>query len=254
MHPGGLRFKTVELRFYGDLVDFVPGGSVEVERTFDVSPSIKDMIEACGVPHPEVDMVLVDGEPVGWDHAVCDGERISVYPRFRGLDVSAVSPVHVDLRANPRFVLDGHLGKLARHLRLVGVDALQPDVEAAELAELAYHDDRALLTRHVELLKRSMVRHGYFVRASDPVLQCAEVVRYFDLGGVFAPFTRCTACNGLIESATDAEIESGVPPGVRRRHNRFRRCNACGRMYWEGSHYRELVHVVDTLKRLATEA
>lgn len=240
-----LASKWVELRFYGDLVDFLPGRRRTVERSFDVAPAVKDMIEACGVPHPEVDLVLIGGQPVGWDRAVRDGDHISVFPRFRTLDIAGLSPVHVAPLEEPRFVLDGHLARLARYLRLLGIDAMLPDVtDDALLADMAMRQQRALLTRDVELLKRTIVRHGYFVRAIDPMLQCAEVIRYFDLGAALRPFSRCMACNGPTEEATRGEVAAAIPPAVLGRHDHFRRCRDCHRVYWEGSHFARLQGVV----------
>ena len=245
-------FKSVELRFYGDLVDFVAGRQRVLERTFDVAPSVKDMIEACGVPHPEIDLVLIDGVPAGWDHPVADGERISVFPRFRTFDIAQLSPVHVAPLTEPRFVLDGHLGKLARYLRLLGIDAELPaDADDIALARVSHRGCRALLTRHIELLKRSIVTHGYFVRPTDALLQCADVVRYFELTNHIAPFTRCMACNGVLRRATEEAVEANVPPRVRSRHEHFDACPDCGRVYWMGSHTKRLRDIVTSVRNSA---
>ena len=246
-----MRFKAVELRFYGDLVDFLAHGHPIAERTFDVPPSVKDTIEACGVPHPEVDLILMDGESVGWDRLLEDGSRIAVYPRFRAFDVAGLSAVHVD-PPQPRFLLDVHLGTLARYLRLLGFDAEAP--EGAHDEELATHSaatDRILLTRDLGLLKRSIVRYGHFLRSPDPVVQAVEVVRHYDLGDAAAPFARCMMCNGLIDPVAAADVQGAVPPRVRRRHDEFRRCRQCGRCYWEGSHHPRLQALVDEICLLA---
>lgn len=246
------RYKSVELRFFGNLVDFLPGGRSIVERTFDVAPSIKDTIESSGVPHTEVDLILVDGEPVGWERPLRDGERITVYPRFRSFDVSGFSLVHVAPLEAPRFVVDGHLARLARYLRLLGFDSLQPaDAADADLAELSARESRAVLTRDLGLLKRSIVRHGYFVRSVDPLLQCAEVVRHFDLIEAAAPYTRCMACNGRLEPVGNEEASQEVPTRVAARHDRFQRCTDCNRLYWEGSHVARLDEIVAAVRTLS---
>jgi uncharacterized protein with PIN domain len=244
-----MRFKTAELRFFGNLVDLVPGRRSVMERTFDVSPSVKDMIEACGVPHPEVDLVLVNGEAVGWGHAVRDGERISVYPRFYSFDVAELSAVHVPPPPEPRFVLDVHLTALAKYLRLLGLDTrAPPGAEDGELAAISTGERRWLLTRDLGLLKRSLVRHGYFVRTQDPLEQCIEVVRYFDLDEELAPFTRCMECNGAIQPVAADEVHKRLPPRVRANHDSFRECAGCLRPYWRGSHYEQLERTVDTVR------
>jgi uncharacterized protein with PIN domain len=244
-----MRFKTAELRFFGDLVDFLPNRGRVVERTFDVSPAVKDMIEACGVPHPEVDLVLVDGEAVGWGHAVRDGELISVYPRFHNFDVAELSAVHVPPLPEDRFVLDVHLAALARYLRLLGLDTLAPPGAGnGELAAVSAGEKRWLLTRDVGLLKRSIVRHGYFVRSQEPLEQCVEVVRYFDLGGGLNPFSRCMECNGTIHPVAAAAVSDRLPPRVKARHDTYRQCADCQRPYWRGSHYERLANIVETVR------
>lgn len=246
------RYKSVELRFFGDLVDFLPGRRPVVERTFDVAPSIKDSIEASGVPHTEVDLILADGVPVGWEHPLRDGERITVYPRFRSFDVSGFSLVHVAPLEAPRFVVDGHLARLARYLRLLGFDSLQPaGADDEDLAKLSAGQSRAVLTRDLGLLKRSIVRHGYFVRSVDPLLQCAEVVRHFDLIEVAAPYTRCMACNGRLEPLGNDEASHEVPTRIAARHDSFQRCTDCDRVYWEGSHVARLDEIVAAVRALA---
>ncbi len=247
-----MRYKTADVRFFGDLVDFLPSREPVVQRTFDVSPSVKDTIEACGVPHTEVDLVLVDGQSVGWEHAVRDGEYISVYPRFRTFDIAGLSAVHIPLLAEPRFVLDVHLGTLSRYLRLLGFDATQPAAaDDDELAARSAREARALLTRDLGLLKRMVVRHGYFIRSSDPLTQCVEVVRYFDAADAIAPFTRCMECNGMIGAVEKEQIADRLPPRVRHSHDRITQCADCGRLYWQGSHHHRLEEIVARVRVLA---
>ena len=116
--------KHVVLRFYAELKDFlgVHHRWGRVSRTFDVPGSVKDMIEACGVPHTEVDLILANGESVDFSYQVGDGDRISVYPVFEAFDISSIVRVRPQALRRVRFVLDGHLGRVARYLRLVGLD------------------------------------------------------------------------------------------------------------------------------------
>ena len=181
---------TVAIRCYGELNDFLPFPRRQraFSHAFTVAGSVKDTLESLGVPHPEIDLVLVNGEPAGFDRLLAPGDRVAAYPRFRRLDVAAISPVHVPLPTEPRFLLDGHLGRLARHLRLLGFDtAHQAQADDAALAATAAAEDRILLTRDLDLLKRAVVRRGYRVRRTSPEEQLAEVVRQFDLAGRSAP-------------------------------------------------------------------
>jgi hypothetical protein len=247
---------TVEIRCYAELNDFLPASRRQraFAHFFSRAGSVKDTLESLGVPHPEIDLILVNGEPAGFDRLLASGDRVAAFPPFRRLDVSAVSPVHLPLPPEAHFLLDGHLGRLARHLRLLGIAAdHQAEADDAGLAAAAAAGDRILLTRDLDLLKRTIVRRGYRVRATDPFDQAAEVVRRFDLAGRLAPFTRCLPCGACLEEATAQEAAGRVPPGVASRHADYRRCPACGRLYWAGSHYRRLAALVDRIRRAADD-
>lgn len=190
-------------------------------------------------------MILADGRTVGFDHRVRDGQRIAVYPPFRSLDLGALPLVAAEPPPLLGFVLDGHLGKLARYLRLLGFDSRRDqDWTDPELVEISVGEGRVLLTRDVGLLMHGVLRHGYFVRATDPRRQVTEVAERFNLPPHIDAFTRCLACNGVLRDATRAEIASRVLPQTWKHFDDFRECPDCGRVYWEGSHYRRLQAVV----------
>jgi uncharacterized protein with PIN domain len=160
--------------------------------------------------------------------------------------------VHVPLPEQPRFTLDGHLGRLARYLRLLGFDAAhRAQVDDEALARQAAEEDRILLTRDLDLLKRRMVRQGYRVRSTRPRAQLSEVVRHFDLAGGCRPFTRCLACGETLVAAAAAEAAARVPAGVAGRYRDFQTCPGCGRFYWPGSHHRRLSTLVEEVRGAA---
>lgn len=232
---------AARFRFYAELNDFLPASKRqrEIEYRFDGAPSIKDAIEAQGVPHPEVDLIVVADASVGFDYHLESGDRVAVYPVFEGLDISPI----LRLRAHPlretRFVVDVHLGRLARYLRLLGFDTRC----GSDLVAIQRDERRIILTRDRDLLKANEVTHGYWVRSVDPDEQLDEVVARFDLAGRLTPFARCLVCNGSIGPA-DASAVAGVPPRARRRHDEFFQCADCGRVYWKGTHYDRLVRII----------
>jgi uncharacterized protein with PIN domain/sulfur carrier protein ThiS len=229
-------------RFYADLNNFLPYARRQTAftHTFTDRAAIKDMVESLGVPHTEVDLLLVNGQPVDWATIVQDGDRVSVYPAFTRLDISAVTRVRPDPPA-PRFVLDVHLGKLATYLRLLGFDALFPeDYDDANLARISAEEDRIMLTRDRGLLKRGNVTHGFHPRSTDPRQQLVEVLRRFDLADRVRPFTRCLRCNGVLEPVEKAAVAHLLEPGTLAHYDAFRQCQACGQVYWRGSHYDRL--------------
>ena len=238
---------SARFRFHGNLEDHLPRerrGRLLV-HSFGLPASVKDLIEALGVPHPEVDFILANGEAVGFSYRVVDGDRIDVYPEAldatRRLRPRPVPPV--------RFVLDEHLGRLARYLRLLGFDAWwHPGTDDDELARRSAADGRVLLTRDRALLKRGAVTLGTYVRDTDPQGQVVEVVRRFNLAGDLNPFTRCLVCNGRLEAVDRAEVADRVPPAVGRSQARFSICPDCFRVYWEGSHHERLSDLVERVR------
>jgi uncharacterized protein with PIN domain len=231
------------LRFYGELADFLPARrrGTAFEHEVGGRRSVKDLIESVGVPHCEVLVVLVDGESVPFDRVVTGGERIAVYPHFTDLDATGLATAGETLPLAPRFVLDGHLGRLAAYLRALGFDAARDrDADDATIARVAQDEDRVVLTRDARLLKRGAVRFGRFVRATAPREQVAEVVRAFRLSGRAAPFTRCLRCNVPFVDATREAVRGLVPERIREAFDEFRVCPACGGAFWRGTHHERL--------------
>jgi uncharacterized protein len=245
--------KRVTVRLYGALNDFVPPArrGAELTHAFTGSPSVKDLLESLGVPHPELDVVLRDGEPVGLGARVEDGSRLAAYPAFESLEVPPEARVGPPLPEDPRFVLDVGLGRLAGLLRMLGLDALWSNDAADEvLARTSAREARILLTRDLGLLKRSEVVHGYFPRATDPSHQLVEVARRYRLAERMRPFSRCLACNSPLLPAALADVRDRVPPRVAERFEHFNTCPGCGRVFWEGSHHARMERVVRRLREL----
>jgi hypothetical protein len=230
---------AAKFRFYAELNDFLPeeARGKELTRQFSVSGSVKDFVESFGVPHTEVDLVLANGEPVEFSYRVNDGDRVSVYPRFEALDISSVTRVRPVPLRSLRFLLDVHLGRLAAYLRMAGFDALYGrQASDAELAAIVACEARVLLTRDRYLLMRTAVQRGYWVRSTEPKQQLLEVVKRFDLAGSLRPFTRCLACNTVLQKASRELVRERVPPKIREK-DIFHVCPSCQRVYWEGSHH-----------------
>lgn len=244
-HPGTppqhSQIARLSFRFYAQLNDFLPAERRGATFAHAVSgpASVKDAIEALGVPHPEVDLILVNSEPAGFGHIVRDGDWISVYPTFGSLDVPASARVGTSPPDPVRFVADVHLGKLARSLRLAGFDVAVID-DDAKLAQASASGGRVALTRDVGLLKRAIIRWGHWLRSTDPRVQFVEVLQRFALGERVAPFTRCLQCNTELVRALRGEVIEDIPARVAERNDDFRRCAGCGRVYWRGSHYERL--------------
>jgi uncharacterized protein with PIN domain len=239
---------VVRMRFYAELGDLLAPGrrGREFERDIAAGCSVKDVIEGLGVPHTEVDLLLVDGVSVGFGAPLRGGERVSVYPVFEALDIGSVSLVRARPLRRTCFAADVHLGRLAAYLRLAGFDTLyRRDWTDATLVEDALRDRRIILTRDRGLLMRSAVTHGYLVRQTRPRVQLMEVLDRFDLWAAVEFLGRCSVCNGRVIPVAKEEVEKGLPPGTRRCYQDFWRCDGCGRVYWQGAHYRSLRGLID---------
>jgi uncharacterized protein with PIN domain len=224
----------VRLTFSADLAPFVRGERMRV-KTLREKTSVKDVIESCGVPHPEVDLILVAGAPVGFAFQLTGPAHIAVFACADAGDAHA--DARLQRRHYPRFVADGHLGKSTRDLRLLGIDvAYEPHADDWRLLEIMQSQERALLTRDRRLLMHSVVQHGYFPRSQNTVEQTREVITRFQLRDVIAPFTRCIRCNGVVAPIEKTAVDAQLEPLTRLYYHDFRRCPDCGQVYWSGSH------------------
>lgn len=242
---------TAYFRFYEELNDFLPPERRKVEfiYEFDRRASIKDVIEALGVPHTEVELIMVNGESVDFGYILRHDDRVSIYPMFEALDVTPLLRLRPRPLRTPCFVLDTHLGKLARYLRLLGFDTLyRNDYRDATLARISAQEQRTLLTRDRDLLKRKIVTRAYFVRSDSPRQQLQEVCDRMNLCNLIEPFRRCSHCNGLLEVVEKAQIADRLAPKTRRYYQRFLQCAVCGRIYWAGSHFKHLQQFVESVK------
>lgn len=226
---------AVTVRAYGELVDLV--GSAELQVGCRQPRSVKDLVESVGIPHCEVDLLLVDTVPASFDRLVVGGERVAVYPPFRNLDLDAGTglwPRPVEPR---RFALDVHLGTLARRLRMLGFDSwYRTDADDDELVDVAVTEGRILLSRDRQLLMRRAVIHGYCPRSDDPDTQLGEVFDRYRLAALQAPLTRCIPCNGVLTNVAKEAVAGAVPARTRLTFDTFARCGSCGQVYWPGAH------------------
>jgi hypothetical protein len=217
-----------------------------IEHTFDWRASIKDMIESLGVPHSEVEAMLVHGRPTTFDYIVRDGDAVVVYPRFDMLDLPEEARLRPPIPGKPAFVLDIHLGRLAAYLRMLGFDSRwRNDFPDDELAQIAHDEKRILLTRDVGCLKRSPVIYGYFVRSMNPKKRIAEVIDRFNLAPRVELFKRCMKCNGLVHHVEKGAILEELPHDTALYFDEFHQCESCERIYWKGSHYERMRGLID---------
>lgn len=229
---------VAEFRFYGELNDFLSSEQRQQATfyRFKSHPGIKDPIEVFGVPHTEVELIVVNGQPVGFDYQLQSGDRVAVYPAFTSVNIDSSVRLRETLH-NHRFILDVHLGKLAKFMRLLGFDTLyRNDYRDADIVNIAVNEQRIVLTRDRRLLYFRHISHGYWVRAVNVKIQIDEVLSRFDLRGSIQPFARCLICNGVMMPVAKADVLQYLEPKTRLYYEVFRQCADCRRIYWEGSH------------------
>jgi uncharacterized protein len=237
---------SVALSFWGDLGFFLRQQNKEepVMRVLSHKSSAKDIIESCGVPHPEVDLLVCNGRPVDFSFQLNADATLEVYP----VSTKLFPACRLQKRGVRTFVADCHLGKLARELRLLGVDVTyRHDANDQQLLQTMVKESRALLTRDRPLLMHRVVRNGYFPRSQDSIEQTVEVVKRFELAETLTPFVRCLRCNGLLAKVPKESVIEQLEPLTRLYYQDFQKCSQCGRPYWRGSHMEKLAKRVELI-------
>ncbi len=229
--------------FHDELNDFLPHNrrGISFVHPFEGRASIKDIVESLGVPHSEIELLVVGGVSVDFGYLVRPDDLIEVYPRFENIELARKVRLRPPLNGKIRFVLDTHLGRLASYLRMMGFDTLyRNDYPDDELARISDSEGRLLLTRDIGLLKRTLVKYGRFVRETNPRLQVVEILRRYDLPASVVPFRRCLKCNGLLHSVAKESILDRLPADTASYYDEFHQCLDCRQIYWKGPHYEQM--------------
>ena len=246
-----ITLNKAKFRFYEELNDFLPQKKKKklFIHSFECNPSIKDVIESMGVPHTEIDMILVNGSSVNFSYQLKDKDVVSVYPVFESLDISNVTHLREQPLREPKFILDVHLGRLARYLRMFGFDTLYENNYCdSDIIKLSNEQKRTILTRDLGILKNSKVTHGFWIRSQEPMEQLKEVIVRSDLINLIIPFHRCSECNGIIKNAKNNSVIDNLKHGTKKYFNEFFQCESCGKVYWKGSHFKKMSNLIENLR------
>lgn len=233
----------VSIKFHEDLNDLIRSEYRDVYSALHLNhrTTVKDIVESFGVPHTEIDTILVNGEPVGFCFRISDGDVIDAYPVAIDGGISRASGLQEKELLDARFIADCHLGKLVGKMRLLGLDVTYgSNITDDELANAVIEEKRVLLTRDRRLLMRAVIDRGYLVRSQNPAEQLSEVIRRFDLRRHLRPFSRCAGCNGILESTEKSVVLHLLKPKTKKYYEVFSRCESCGQVYWQGSHFAAL--------------
>ena len=242
--------KQFTFRFYAELNDFLPNERKQKAFTYQLKTpvTISEAIESLNVPLSEIDLVLINSKPAEMNQTLHENDYISVYPVFESFDISSVSNNHKKPLRTTRFILDAHLGKLAKYLRMLGFDTLyRNDYEDSEIIAIARQEKRIILTRDKPLLKSKEVEHGYYVRATEKHEQLTEVVQKFDLYNQFRSFSRCMTCNSELIPKKKEEVIHKIDPETAGIFNEYFFCPTCDKVFWKGSHFERMEKLILSL-------
>ena len=242
--------KTILIRCYAELNDFLPPD--RRQKNFPLSlkmpVTVAEALQSIGIPLAEIDLVLVNSEPAPLNRRLMDGDQVSAYPTFESFDISQLKDKLSPPLRHTQFILDAHLGKLAKYLRMLGFDTLyRNDFGDEEIIDMAADENRIILTRDKLLLKSPKVSHGYYVRAIEKHEQLNEVVKKFDLVSQFKTFTRCMTCNSILLPKKKEEIREKIDEDTARVFNEFFFCPDCDKVFWKGSHFERMEKLILSL-------
>lgn len=226
--------KHVSIRFYEELNDFLSPKQCkqEFKVAFKGTFLIKDFLESLGVPHTEVDLILVNSRSVPFSYVLQDGDRISVYPVFEAFDISKVARLREKPLRRPKFILDTDLRGLVKILRIFGFNTVyKNDAKTQDIVDLSLSENRTILTKSKALLLRNGVVRGYRVKHTQPPKQFSEIIRHFNLEHLMDPFSRCVGCNGRLVSQSSMGIKSSGYPKPLSEFEHSCVCKDCQNMY-----------------------
>jgi uncharacterized protein with PIN domain len=237
-------------RFYEELNDFLPEARkrVDFQAEFKEKRSIKDMIESLGVPHTEVDLILVNGQSVDFAYILNDSDRVSVYPTFESLNITNVTRLRKTPLRKTQFIADVHLGDIVRLMRTLGFDVYyDPSLSNRAIIDISKREKRTILTKSKSLLKFKDVTHGLFVRRETKDREVKRLIERLDIKDYAQPFSRCLRCNGLLKTVAKAEVIDRIPPKTKACCNDYSVCVSCDKLYWDGSHMIRMRKMVDQI-------
>lgn len=234
-------------RFYAELNDLLPRHRrrVDFQAPFNDKRSVKDMIESLGVPHTEVDLILVNGESVDFSYILEEGDRVSVYPVFEALNIKNATRLRQLPLRRSRFIADSNMGDLVRLMRTLGFDIyFRSGLTNREIIDISNREKRIILTRSRNLLKFRDVTHGILVRPESKLEQARRIIEFLDIKDQAKPFSRCLQCNSLLRRVAKETVMDRIPLKTRGFCDTYSECGSCGKLYWNGTHVTKMEKVI----------
>ncbi len=144
-----------------------------------------------------------------------------------------------------KFIVDINAGKLVKWLRLMGYDAvLFTDEDDGKMIKLALNQNRVVLTKDTQIMKRRLVTSGelkvVLVEGDDHKAQLQQIASTLDLDYQLKPFSICLKCNQSLIEKSKEEVRDLVPPHVFKTQSHYMECPSCNRIYWQGTHWQAM--------------
>lgn len=224
-------------------------GKKEIDYPLTRRASIKDIIEALHIPHTEISSIFLNDTEISFSHIPAAGEKLLLHSFSPGTDVTRPTLLRPDPLPTTSFIVDINVGKLARLLRMSGINTLyDPQLQEKDLARLAADDRRILLSRNRDLLRRKSILWGHLVRAEQPEKQLTEVMTLFELHDAIQPFSRCLQCNALLEPVEKSAILHRLEPLTKKYYRKFHICPDCEQIFWRGSHHKQMEELIKRVR------
>ncbi len=240
----------ISIRFYSVLNQLLAKNK-KYSDTIEIKPgqTVKDLIESFGIPHTEIGLILSNSEIVDFSYQLNNQDRITVFPKFFQLDVSSINKLGPDTPSDIKFIADVHLGKLAKHLRMLGFDCIwENNYDDLTIIELSTKENRIILTRDKGILKFAKVKYGYLIKSHNHFEQLVEIVERYDLINKINPFSKCIECNTSTKIIDKNKIIDRLEPKTKKYFFNFKICPKCNRIYWNGSHSEKMNKIIQQLK------
>ncbi len=238
------------LRFYSTLNYLLPKDrrNADFEVEFKGKRSVKDMIESLGVPHTEVDIILVNGRSVDFNYILREGDKISVYPAFEKPDIEDLVHLCSTFPSHTKFIADINLGDIVKYMRVLGFDVyFDPSLSPREIIKYAKRYGRTIITKSRKLLKFREIDNGLLLYAGTTEEQIRGIISRLGLKRSVKPFSRCLRCNKVLVNIAKEKIEDRIPPKTRSFCDRYAYCKDCNRIYWEGTHVFEMRKLINRI-------
>jgi len=237
--------------FFGSLNDFLPEEKKGQKFVYHFKgiASVKNLIEAIGVPHSEIRKITNNNRKKFFNYTVKDNDLIRIYPYNYGINKFILSLSSVFINCKIKFIIDVHLGKLGKYLKICGFDVLYNwKWDDNDIIKYANRDNRIILTHDAGLLKNKKVNKGYWTRSQNPDEQIVEVIDRYHLSGKIKPLKRCLHCNNLLVKTSKTEIKNKVPFMIFNKYRQFLCCHKCDNIYWKGPHYDSMKAFIKKIK------